>query len=359
MMAAKPGDRINNYLLEEIVGGGSFAQVWRARHHVLNNVVAIKILTDGQYLRNFRQEGVVVHGLRHPNIVRILDLDPYADLPYLIMEYVDGPSLRAVIERYPQGLPIDACLKVMRGVLAGLQEAHQAGLVHRDVKPANILLRLPHGDLDRLEEGDVKLADFGLGQAASLTTASIMQSGSLVTEEGRSIAGTLVYMSPEQRAGEHIDGRSDLYSCAVVLFEMLTGAVPAGSDLPSMVRNGVPPFLDEVFRRAYTRLERRFASAEAMLSALPVPPSAGRGQTLSTCAWWVGDGARPPTAGAARTACPACRRPVQADDNFCVHCGRQLTDHVPRCPSCRAFVNRGDRFCIFCGSGLPPASSED
>jgi serine/threonine-protein kinase len=354
----KPGDRVNNYLLVELAGSGSFGQVWRAKHHVLDQEVAIKILTDPQYVRNFRLEGVVIHGLRHPNIVRAMDIDPYADMPYLIMEYVDGPSLRKVIDEHPRGMPIEVCERIMRGVLAGLQAAADAGLVHRDVKPANILLRMPHGELSRVEEGDVKLTDFGLGRTTSVTTASLLQSGSLVTEEGKNVAGTLVYMSPEQRAGEELDARSDLYSLAVVMFEMLTGSRPAGSDLPTQVRPDVPAYLDEVFRNSYTRLERRYPSAEAMLAAL-----VGRGRPA------VGH-ARPAavrripgpevgeTVGRARPVggrtvyCLACEKPVDSEANFCIHCGRQMVADVPRCPSCRAFAGRTDRYCIFCGAGL-------
>ncbi len=350
MMAPKAGDRISNYLLEELVGSGSFGQVWRARHHVLDEVVAVKLLTDSQYVRNFRLEGVVVHGLNHPNIVRAIDIDPYADIPYMIMEYVDGPSLRKVIEDHPAGLPIEACVTVLSGVLGALAAADDAGLVHRDVKPANILLRLPDGDLSTLKLEGVKLTDFGLGKAAAITKTSLLQSGSLVTEEGRNIAGTLVYMSPEQRAGAPLDGRSDLFSCGVVLFEMLTGSAPTGGDMPSTIRPEVPPYLEEVFRKAYTRVERRFVSARAMLAAL----EQGRFKTEGAPKARVIGGAAGygRVVGAAPRTCPTCNRPVQGDDNFCIHCGQQLVSQVPRCSACRAFVSRSDHYCIFCGEPL-------
>jgi serine/threonine protein kinase len=360
MVTPKKGDRVSNYLLESMIGSGSFGQVWRARHHVLNDVVAVKILTDAQYVRNFRQEGVVVHGLRHPNIVRAMDIDPYADPPYMIMELVDGPALRKVIDDHPRGMPIDVCGRVLRGVLNGLQAAHEAGLVHRDVKPANILLNMPHGDLARLDENDVKLTDFGLGRAASITTASLIQSGSLITDEGRNIAGTLVYMSPEQRSGEQIDARSDLYSCAVVLFEMLTGSRPTGSDLPGMIRPEVPQVLEEVFRRAYTAVQRRYASAAAMLEGLGALQPPKRARTLTPSdrvptarAVPGGRGSKARPAGGVALQCPECGKSVGAADNYCIHCGHQIVAQVPRCLACRAFVNRTDRFCIFCGAALP------
>ncbi len=336
MSSPQVGDRINNYLLEELIGHGSFGQVWRARHHVFKEVVAVKIPTDPQYVRNLQREGVAVHGLKHPNIVRALDMDPYADTPYLIMEYVDGPSLRQVIDANPKGLPVRAAVEIMRGLLGALDAAHTAGLIHRDVKPANILLAHPLDDVANATAAAVKVTDFGLGSAGGLTTASIMQSGSLLTQEGKDISGTLAYMSPEQKDGQVVDGRSDLYSCGIVLFELLVGERPSGSELPGSVRSDVPKLLDEVFRRSYARLDRRYPSAARMLEALTP----------------AGAGTKPPPIPSAAGVCPACRRPVQAQDQFCIHCGHQLVAVVPRCPSCHAFVNRPDRYCIFCGTKL-------
>lgn len=356
MNLPKQNDRINNYLLEEVVGHGSFGQVWRARHHVLDQVVAIKILTDPQYVRNFRQEGVVVHGLRHPNIVRAMDIDPFADPPYMIMEYVDGPSLRTVIDNHPDGLPVVAVQSIMRGVLEGLQAAHDSGLVHRDVKPANILLRLAGGDVGNVQSGDVKLTDFGLGRATGVTTASLVQSGSLVTDEGKSIAGTLVYMSPEQRAGGDLDGRSDLYSCAVVFYELLTGTRPAGSDLPSMDRSDLPGYFDDVFRMSYTRLQGRYKSATEMLAAITRTHSVrnnDRPRRSAPVARKIGGAPVSLDAKQTQAKCPKCSNSVDARDNYCIQCGTQVIANVPKCPSCEAFVDDKDRYCIFCGEGLP------
>jgi serine/threonine-protein kinase len=180
----------------------------------------------------------------------------------------------------------------------------------------------------------VKIADFGLGRAGGITAASIMQSGSLLTEDGRSISGTLAYMSPEQKEGREIDARSDLYSCGIVLFEMLTGELPSGSDMPSSIRAEIPTYFDEVFRRCYTRLDRRYASAEDVLQALTRSTAA---RVLHTDMGLL---------------CPSCRSPVQRRDQFCIHCGVQLVEAVPRCAACHAYVHQTDRFCIFCGSDL-------
>ena len=342
MSALHEGDRVNNYLLEGRLGAGSFGEVWRARHHVFGDVVAIKVPTDPQYVRNLQREGVAIHGLRHPNIVRAIDLDPYADPPYLIMEYVEGPSLREMIDRHGATFPTAAAVTIMQGILRALTAAHDGGLIHRDIKPANILLHQPPEDLATITEAAVKVTDFGLGQVGGTTTQSIMQSGSMVTEEGRSIAGTLAYMAPEQKEGQAATPGGDLYSCGIILFEMLTGERPQGGETPTSLRREVPAYLDEVFKRCYTRKERRFVAATEMLHALaeeaatvaapPVPPP-------------------PPVAGGGSN-CPACQGAVHGDDQFCIHCGRQLVARVVRCASCQAFVHPRDRFCIFCGNDL-------
>ncbi|MCH8146503.1 MAG: protein kinase [Planctomycetes bacterium] len=344
MPILNPGDRINNYLLEKQVGAGSFGEVWRARHHVFGDIVAIKIPTDTQYVRNLQREGVAIHGLKHPNVVRAIDLDPYGDPPYLIMEFVDGPSLREAIDQYGRKFPVDAAIAIACGVLCALKVSHENGLIHRDVKPANILLAHPIEKLASIESEAVKVTDFGLGRVGGDTAQTIMQSGSMLTEEGRSVAGTLAYMAPEQKAGLDLDGRCDLYACGIMLFEMLVGERPQGTDMPSSFRRDVPGFLDEAYRGAYTRLERRFASAEMMLKALefetagpspsPPPPSPG----------WRPPGAAP--------RCSKCAKALHRDDQFCIHCGHQQVASVPRCASCHEVVHASDRFCIFCGNDL-------
>ena len=156
----QPGVRVSEYVLEQCVGAGTFGEVWQARHHVWENErVAVKLPTEPEYVRYLQREGVVVHGLQHPNIVRVLGLDPYADPPYLVMELVKGPSLRQVIADHPQGMPVDVALLVLRGVLRGLTAAHAAQIVHRDLKPGNVLLRLDDRPLAALALDDVKIGD--------------------------------------------------------------------------------------------------------------------------------------------------------------------------------------------------------
>lgn len=324
--------RISEYVLESKLGNGAFGEVWRAHHHVwADQVVAIKIPSDANYIRHLQHEGSAIHGLIHPNIVRAIGFDPYANPAYLVMEYVPGTSLRELVQRKTL-TPTDA-IAIMKQVLAGLSHAHAKGIVHRDMKPENILVheRVATDGYDAM--GVIKVTDFGLGYAAHKTAeGSIAYSASLDDPAAKQIAGTLDYMSPEQRAGDKVDGRADLYACGVILYEMLTGERPAGTDLPSDLNNSVPKFLDEAFRRSYARLDKRFASVDEFLQAL-TPGS-------------------PAQAIVKRDNCPSCQRSIAPADQFCIHCGTQLVAQIRRCVRCGAYPETADRFCIFCGEVL-------
>jgi serine/threonine protein kinase len=346
-----PNQRVSEYILVEKIGGGTFGEVWKAHHHVwTDQLVAIKIPTDPQYVRNLQREGAAIHGLLHPNIVRAMGFDPYADPPYLVMEYVPGTSLRPLIKR--RELSIDQAISVMKQVLGGLEYAHNQGLIHRDVKPENILIHERAAREGFGIEGLVKVTDFGLGRAAAATAVgSIVYSASLHGTGGQEIAGTLDYMAPEQRGGADIDRRADLYACGVVLYELLTGERPAGTELPSDLNPAVPKWLDDVFKRSYSRLDKRFASAAEFAKALsapvepppvPRPSMGGVGGRFET----------PPIPAGARAQCPHCHQAIASDDNFCMHCGVQLVSHVRRCVKCGAYPDPHDRYCILCGEEL-------
>ncbi len=355
------GLRVSEYVLEECVGQGSFGEVWRAKHHMWpDEQVAVKLPTEPEYVRYLRREGAVVHGLRHANIIRVIGMDPYAENPYLVMELVKGPSLREVLGEHPTGLDIDTTVTIMRGLLTGLKIAHEANVLHRDIKPGNIMLHLDGKPLDEVAVDDVKVGDFGLGAGDPDMLRSIAQSASINRDDDK-LVGTLAYIAPELRDGDRkADQRCDLYAVGVVLFELLTGERPAGAELPSTMHSNIPPAFDEVFRRLYSRYERRYETAEKVLEdldrrlqaetkpagkdgVLPLPP-------LPTFHGASGQGR--PAAGDART-CRACGQPIQPDDQFCIHCGVQATEKIRQCPQCNSYPGPHDRFCIFCGTSLP------
>lgn len=345
MAGPQPGDRISEYVLDDQIGAGSFGQVWKAHHHIWKEeIVAIKTPTDSQYVRNLQKEGSAIHGLGQENIVRAIGLDPYAEVPYFVLEYVNGCSLRELIDAHPDGMPIRAAQRITCGILRALDHAHSNNVIHRDIKPANILIA--GGNVKPPEElaiGDIKVTDFGLGKVGQTTTTSILQSGSLLSEEGRSISGTLAYMAPEQRDGGETDARSDLYAVGIVLFEMLCGERPSGSDMPSDIRDGLPSWVDPAYSHLYTRRERRFASAAEALATIDetsIPPVVTTGETVA---------GQDHTPGL----CPSCKVTTMPGDNFCILCGMQLVEHLRRCLYCGGFPNPEDQFCIFCGTQLP------
>ena len=345
--------RVGEHVLQERIAAGAFGEVWKANHHVWHDqLVAVKIPTDPNYVRDLQREGTAIHGLQHTNIVRAMGFDPYAETPYLVMEYVPGTSLRPLIVN-KKLTPTDA-IAVMKQVLAGLSYAHKNNVVHRDIKPENILVHERAFKDGFHAEGVVKVTDFGLGKSTAMRAESIALSQSASGDHAREIAGTLEYMAPEQRQGAQVDARADLFACGVVLYEMLTGEKPAGTDVPSDLNRQSPKHLDEVFRRSYSRLDKRFASADEMIQALtsapPIPgglkakggvPPLPTGKTIA-----------PPPVSGKRTTCPQCRGAIDANDQFCMHCGVQMVENVRRCPQCGAYPDPTDHHCIFCGQTL-------
>jgi serine/threonine protein kinase len=344
------GLRVSEYVLETCLGVGTFGEAWQARHHIWEgDHVAIKLPTQPEYVRYLQREGVVVHGLKHPNIVRVLGLDPFAEPPYLVMELVRGPSLRDVLREQPRGLSLDVVRTVLAGMMDGIAAAHEKDVLHRDLKPGNVLLNLRGRPLSALRREDVKLNDFGLGVRNEGALRGIAQSASISREDA--LVGTLAYLAPEVRDGNRPAGPgSDLYSIGVMLFEMLTGDRPAGAELPSTVRSSVPQALDVIFGKLYARHDRRYESARAVQRDLE--------RLLSIRGRRGGD--LPPLPGADRQKrrglrCRDCGHAGGSGDQFCTSCGRQLVAQVRQCDSCGSYPERQDRFCIYCGAQLRAA----
>src|SRR5918992_2797477 len=204
------------YELEELVGTGGMSSVWRARDALLERKVALKILDprysdDEEYVVRFEREARAVARLAHPNIVTILDRGKDRDRQFIVFEYVDGQTLKQIVDaRGP--LPIDEVVRLALEVARGLAYAHESGIVHRDVKPQNVLL---NGD------GHAKVTDFGIARSLDVERG--------VTQTG-TVLGTSNYIAPEQASGERPGVESDVYSLGCVLFELLTGEVPFPGD---------------------------------------------------------------------------------------------------------------------------------
>lgn len=211
----------NRYELLEKIGEGGMAQVYKAKCHILNRFVAIKILKnefneDSTFIEKFRREAFAAASLTHPNIVQIYDVGRDNNLNYIVFEFVDGPTLKDVIRKY-NNLDNQAILNYSIQICKALMCAHKNGIIHRDIKPHNILVT---------NEGTLKVTDFGIAKAATSSTVT----------SGEKILGTPYYLSPEQARGDSVDTRSDLYSFGIVMYEMCAGVVPfVGDNLVTVV----------------------------------------------------------------------------------------------------------------------------
>ena len=208
----------NRYEILEVIGQGGMAVVYKARCHRLNRLVAIKVLKpeladDAEFRRRFHDESQAVAMLSHPNIVAVYDVSRGMDLEYIVMELIDGITLKQYMERRGQ-LSWRESLHFITQIMRGLSHAHSRGIIHRDIKPQNIMV---------LRDGSVKVADFGIACLADRAGQTIA---------GKEALGSVHYISPEQAKGERADERSDIYSAGVVLFEMLTGRLPFEGESP-------------------------------------------------------------------------------------------------------------------------------
>jgi serine/threonine protein kinase len=273
------GQTIGNYRVEAVLGAGGMGQVFRARHIHLDRPVALKVMHanlshDPGFQARFRQEARAIAALQHPNIVEVYDFGEQNGLMYLVMELLSDGSLRGLMQKHAREgkpWPLLLAIDLVRQAAEGLAYAHSQGMIHRDIKPDNMLLRAVSGAPGRYA---LKITDFGLARMAE---------GSMMTATGTAM-GTPAYMSPEQCQGAHVDLRSDIYALGVVLYEVATGYLPFTAATlseaaykhvfvpptpPRQVRADLPPELEEIVLRCLAkRPEERFASAAEVAASL-------------------------------------------------------------------------------------------
>jgi eukaryotic-like serine/threonine-protein kinase len=257
------------YELEKHVGSGGMSRVYRAHDRLLERTVALKILhehysQDDEYVERFRREARAVAQIAHPNVVTVIDRGEHEGRQFIVFEYVDGENLKQLVER-EGALPIRQVIQLGLQVASALASAHERGVVHRDVKPQNVLLS---------EDGLPKVTDFGIARSADVESVTLTGT----------VMGTSEYLSPEQARGEAVDVRSDVYSLGAILYELCTGRVPFAGENPVSIamrhlhepvpsvrerRRDVPRRLEAAIRRALAKdPEERFASMGELIAEL-------------------------------------------------------------------------------------------
>lgn len=259
----------NRYEIQQVLGEGGMAKVFLGTDRVLSRTVAVKVLSpqyaeDQQFVARFRREAQAAAALNHPNIVSVFDTGSTGNVHYIVMEYVQGRTLQDLLREESRLTP-ERSTEIGEAVARALSAAHAKGLVHRDIKPGNIMIT---------REGQVKVMDFGIARATSSDTVT----------QTAAVLGTAAYLSPEQAQGETVDGRSDIYSLGVVMYEMLTGRQPFTGESPvsiayrhvtedpvppSRLNPDVPEALDAIVLKAMAKsADDRYQNAQELIDDL-------------------------------------------------------------------------------------------
>ncbi|MBR4724973.1 MAG: Stk1 family PASTA domain-containing Ser/Thr kinase [Lachnospiraceae bacterium] len=334
----QPGMFISDrYEIIDKVGSGGMADVYKAKCHRLNRYVAIKILkaefsSDTGFVQKFRAEAQSVAGLSHPNIVSVYDVGDDDGLHYIVMELVEGITLKRFIER-KKGLDVKEAVGIAIQIAQGMEAAHSHHIIHRDIKPQNIIIS---------REGKVKVADFGIAKAATSNTIS------------QNAIGSVHYLSPEQARGGYSDERSDIYSLGVTLYEMLTGQVPFAGDnsvsvallhiqseaTPVQVLNPeVPTSVDRIVQKCMQKKpERRYQSAAELIRDLKrsILNPDGDYVNISSSAAVTNSPTRPMTEDEMETIKSAAKSPVVYFDNNTINQPRPQGEYYENPPKKKA-----------------------
>jgi len=365
------GITLGHCVIEELLGQGGMARVYRGKQENLDRQVAIKVLppyyaADPAFVERFKLEARAMAQLSHPNIVIVHDTGEENGRLYIIMEYIGGGTLK---DKMAAGMPLREVTRIIREVASALTYAHSRGIVHRDVKPVNVLMDV---------SGRAVLSDFGI--------AKVLQTSAALTQSGAGV-GTPEYMSPEQcRGSGTVDARADIYALGVMLYEMLTGHTPFEADNytalahshiyepvppPSTLNPRVSPAVQSVVMKALEKNPAdRFQKATDMAVALEqavaaqTPVNTATGRQATAPAPVTGRAAVPN--GSLSIICPRCLKPNSPYQRFCSTCGEALpqpqqapsgpypqqTGSWISCPSCKAPNQAHNRFCTTCGYNL-------
>jgi serine/threonine-protein kinase len=379
------GTTLGHCVIEELLGQGGMARVYRGRQEQLDRYVAIKLLppyyaADPAFVERFKLEARAMARLSHPHIVTVHDTGEDGGRLYIIMEYVGGGTLK---DRMETAMPLREVTRIVAEVASALSYAHSMGIVHRDVKPVNVLMDT---------NGRAVLSDFGI--------AKVLETSAALTHAGAGV-GTPEYMSPEQCRGVPVDARADIYALGVMLYEMLTGRTPFQADNytalahshiyepvppPSRLNPRISPAVQAVIMKALekdpaNRFQKATELADALeaavLAQMPVAQGTGRPAAPILTAQPAprpGPPSTPQRAGvepgpgqAQVIYCPRCRSANSAQQRFCSSCGLpfgghpqpvrngqppQATGGTIDCPQCHAPNPAINRFCTSCGSTL-------
>lgn len=355
------GDRLGEWILAEPLGENEAGEVWRARHRTLDRPATVTVATDPAQAAVLRTSGTAHQRVTDDRVVHTLGLEIEAQPPYLVLEWVAGRSVRELLAG--GALPWGQALAIVREVLLGLAAAHAKRVVHGALRPARILLP------EAASGGAVKLTGFGTPSGAREGDDAVVVSD-VLDPEGLRRARELEYVAPELRRGGAPTVAGDIYAVGVIGYELCTGDLPHGSESAAEVQPAVPAAFADVLRKAYGRAELRYASANAMVAALPrgagdarrvpqaVPvafPSARPAARIRIGASGEVEEAAEITFTGGRAQCSGCSHVNPLGHKYCTRCGKALhagTAETRACPKCRTTAPAHHRFCPRCGVSL-------